>query len=94
MLNYYWIDFDGSGFLGFLKVYCNMIDGSFYIWWVGKVNEKYYYWGGFGFGIQKCVCGIECNCIDFKYYCNCDVDYKQWRKDVGFLLYKDYLLVS
>uniref|UniRef100_A0AC11B3T7 Contactin associated protein 2 n=1 Tax=Ovis aries TaxID=9940 RepID=A0AC11B3T7_SHEEP len=159
--NYYWIDPDGSGPLGPLKVYCNMTedkvwtivshdlqmqttvvgynpekysvtqlvysasmdqisaitssaeyceqyvsyfckmsrllntpDGSPYTWWVGKANEKHYYWGGSGPGIQKCACGIERNCTDPKYYCNCDADYKQWRKDAGFLSYKDHLPVS
>nr|XP_036855403.1 contactin-associated protein-like 2 [Manis javanica] len=159
--NYYWIDPDGSGPLGPLKVYCNMTedkvwtivshdlqmqttvvgynpekysvtqlvysasmdqigaitssaeyceqyvsyfckmsrllntpDGNPYTWWVGKANEKHYYWGGSGPGIQKCACGIERNCTDPKYYCNCDADYKQWRKDAGFLSYKDHLPVS
>ncbi|VTJ76381.1 Hypothetical predicted protein, partial [Marmota monax] len=51
--------------------------GSPYTWWVGKANEKHYYWGGSEPGIQKCACGIERNCTDPKYYCNCDADYKQ-----------------
>ena len=55
-----------------------LVDGSPYTWWVGKANEKHYYWGGSGPGIQKCACGIERNCTDPKYYCNCDADYKQW----------------
>ncbi|XP_039380015.1 contactin-associated protein-like 2 [Mauremys reevesii] len=159
--NYYWIDPDGSGALGPLKVYCNMTedkvwstvyhdlqmqtsvvgngpekysvlqlnysatmdqisaitssaeyceqyisysckmsrllntpDGNPYTWWVGKANEKHYYWGGSGPGIQKCACGIERNCTDPKYYCNCDADAKQWRKDAGLLSYKEHLPVS
>ncbi|NWW63601.1 CNTP2 protein, partial [Ifrita kowaldi] len=159
--NYYWIDPDGSGTLGPLKVYCNMTEdkvwttvyhdlqmqtsvgsnsmeklsvlqlnysatmdqisaitssaeyceqfisysckmsrllntpeGNPYTWWVGKANEKHYYWGGSGPGIQKCACGIERNCTDPKYYCNCDADYKQWRKDSGMLSYKEHLPVS
>ncbi|KAF4020436.1 hypothetical protein G4228_012260 [Cervus hanglu yarkandensis] len=71
-----------------------LADGSPYTWWVGKANEKHYYWGGSGPGIQKCACGIERNCTDPRYYCNCDADYKQWRKDAGFLSYKDHLPVS
>ncbi|XP_060103746.1 contactin-associated protein-like 2 [Heteronotia binoei] len=157
----YWIDPDGSGALGPLKVYCNMTEdkvwtivnhnlpaqsavvsnkpekhaslqlnynatmdqisaitssaeyceqfvayfcklsrllntpeGNPYTWWIGKSNEKHYYWGGSGPGIQKCACGIERNCTDSKYYCNCDADHKQWRKDTGFLSYKDHLPVS
>uniref|UniRef100_A0A8C2Y7M1 Contactin associated protein 2 n=1 Tax=Coturnix japonica TaxID=93934 RepID=A0A8C2Y7M1_COTJA len=159
--NYYWIDPDGSGALGPLKVYCNMTEdkvwttvyhdlqmqtsvggnsvekvsvlqlnysatmdqisaitssaeyceqfisysckmsrllntpeGNPYTWWVGKANEKHYYWGGSGPGIQKCACGIERNCTDPKYYCNCDADYKQWKKDMGMLSYKEHLPVS
>ncbi|XP_075442861.1 contactin-associated protein-like 2 isoform X1 [Ascaphus truei] len=157
----YWIDPDGSGPLGPLKVYCNMTedkvwtnlyhdlpqqtpvagasqekrvvlqlnysasmdqisaitssaeyceqyisyscrmsrllntpDGNPYTWWVGKGNEKHHYWGGSGPGIQKCACGIERNCSDSKFYCNCDADHRQWRKDAGFLSYKDHLPVS
>ncbi|XP_029445441.1 contactin-associated protein-like 2 [Rhinatrema bivittatum] len=157
----YWIDPDGSGALGPLKVYCNMtedkvwttlyhdlqqqasisgskpdkpfvlqlnystsmdqisaitssaeyceqyvsyscrmsrllntLDGSPYTWWVGKTNEKHFYWGGSAPGIQKCACGIERNCSDPKYHCNCDADQKQWRKDTGLLSYKDHLPVS
>ncbi|XP_069067610.1 contactin-associated protein-like 2 isoform X2 [Pleurodeles waltl] len=157
----YWIDPDGSGPLGPLKVYCNMTedkvwttlyhtlelqssvvgsslkkpsvlrlnysssmdqifaitssaeyceqyisyncrmsrilnnpdDGSPYTWWIGRGNEKHTYWGGSGPGIQKCACGIERNCTDAKYYCNCDADLKQWRRDSGFLSYKDHLPV-
>lgn len=55
-----------------------LAEGNPYTWWVGKANEKHYYWGGSGPGIQKCACGIERNCTDPKYYCNCDADYKQW----------------
>ncbi|NWX04926.1 CNTP2 protein, partial [Caloenas nicobarica] len=72
----------------------NTPEGNPYTWWVGKANEKHYYWGGSGPGIQKCACGIERNCTDPKYYCNCDADYKQWRKDSGMLSYKEHLPVS
>ncbi|XP_033856004.3 contactin-associated protein-like 2 [Acipenser ruthenus] len=72
----------------------NTPDGTPYTWWVGKGNEKHFYWGGSGPGIQKCACGIERNCTDPKYYCNCDADQKQWRKDTGLLTYKDHLPVS
>ncbi|XP_015210378.1 contactin-associated protein-like 2 isoform X1 [Lepisosteus oculatus] len=69
-------------------------DGAPYTWWVGKSNEKHFYWGGSSPGIQKCACGIERNCTDPKYYCNCDADQKQWREDAGLLVYKDHLPVS
>ncbi|KAM6451538.1 contactin-associated protein-like 2 isoform 2-T2 [Liasis olivaceus] len=72
----------------------NTPDGNPYAWWTGRANEKHYYWGGSGPGIQKCACGIERNCTDSKYNCNCDADSKQERKDAGLLSYKDHLPVS
>ncbi|XP_051969281.1 contactin-associated protein-like 2a isoform X2 [Xyrauchen texanus] len=72
----------------------NTPDGTPYTWWVGRGSEKHFYWGGSGPGIQKCACGIERNCTDSKYYCNCDADQKQWRDDSGLLVYKDHLPVS
>ncbi|KAI1902119.1 hypothetical protein AGOR_G00041430 [Albula goreensis] len=72
----------------------NTPDGTPYTWWVGRGNEKHFYWGGSGPGIQKCSCGIERNCTDPKYFCNCDADQKQWREDSGLLMYKDHLPVS
>uniref|UniRef100_A0A8C1GSC1 Contactin associated protein 2 n=1 Tax=Cyprinus carpio TaxID=7962 RepID=A0A8C1GSC1_CYPCA len=71
----------------------NTPDGTPYTWWVGRGNEKHFYWGGSVPGIQKCACGIERNCTDSKYYCNCDADQKQW-DDSGLLVYKDHLPVS
>ncbi|XP_026537710.1 contactin-associated protein-like 2 [Notechis scutatus] len=72
----------------------NTPDGNPYTWWVGRANEKQSYWGGSGPGIQKCACGIERNCTDSKYNCNCDADSKQERKDAGLLSYKDHLPIS
>ncbi|XP_039220079.1 contactin-associated protein-like 2, partial [Crotalus tigris] len=72
----------------------NTPDGNPYTWWIGRANEKHYYWGGSGPGIQKCACGIERNCTDSKYNCNCDADSKHERKDAGFLSYKDHLPIS
>ncbi|KAK1806268.1 hypothetical protein P4O66_000020 [Electrophorus voltai] len=69
-------------------------DGTPYTWWVGRGGEKHFYWGGSSHGIQKCACGIERNCTDPKYHCNCDADQKQWREDSGLLVYKDHLPVS
>ncbi|XP_029601326.1 contactin-associated protein-like 2, partial [Salmo trutta] len=68
--------------------------GTPYTWWVGRSSEKHFYWGGSGPGIQKCSCGIDRNCTDPKYDCNCDADHKQWREDSGLLVYKDHLPVS
>ncbi|XP_028831829.1 contactin-associated protein-like 2b [Denticeps clupeoides] len=72
----------------------NTPEGSPYTWWVGRGNEKHFYWGGSGPGVQKCACGIERNCTDPKYFCNCDADQRQWREDSGVLMYKDHLPVS
>ncbi|XP_049341674.1 contactin-associated protein-like 2a isoform X1 [Astyanax mexicanus] len=72
----------------------NTPDGTPYTWWVGRGNEKHFYWGGSAPGIQKCSCGIERNCTDPKYHCNCDADQKQWQEDSGLLVYKDHLPVS
>uniref|UniRef100_A0A8C6MEU5 Contactin associated protein 2 n=1 Tax=Nothobranchius furzeri TaxID=105023 RepID=A0A8C6MEU5_NOTFU len=72
----------------------NTPDGTPYTWWVGRGSEKHFYWGGSGPGIQKCACGIERNCTDPKYDCNCDADAKQWREDSGLLTYKEHLPVS
>ncbi|GAA6084649.1 contactin-associated protein-like 2 isoform X1 [Tachysurus ichikawai] len=69
-------------------------DGNPYTFWVGRGNEKHFYWGGSVPGVQKCTCGIEHNCIDPKHHCNCDADQKQWREDSGLLVYKDHLPVS
>ncbi|KAM6900735.1 contactin-associated protein-like 2a [Xenentodon cancila] len=69
-------------------------DGTPYTWWVGRGSEKHFYWGGSGPGIQKCACGIDRNCTDPKYDCNCDADAKQWREDSGLLIYKEHLPVS
>uniref|UniRef100_A0A672H7K4 Contactin associated protein 2 n=1 Tax=Salarias fasciatus TaxID=181472 RepID=A0A672H7K4_SALFA len=72
----------------------NTPDGTPYTWWVGRGSEKHFYWGGSGPGIQKCACGIDRNCTDPKYDCNCDADAKQWREDSGLLIYKEHLPVS
>ncbi|XP_024910138.1 contactin-associated protein-like 2a isoform X2 [Cynoglossus semilaevis] len=72
----------------------NTPDGTPYTWWVGRGSEKHFYWGGSGPGIQKCACGIDRNCTDPKYDCNCDADLSQRREDSGLLVYKDDLPVS
>ncbi|XP_067434983.1 contactin-associated protein-like 2 [Thunnus thynnus] len=72
----------------------NTPDGTPYTWWVGRGSEKHFYWGGSGPGIQKCACGIDRNCSDPKYDCNCDADSAYWREDSGLLVYKEHLPVS
>ena len=53
-------------------------DGTPVSWWVGRTNETHTYWGGSQPDAQKCTCGLEGNCIDSQYYCNCDADRNQW----------------
>ncbi|XP_024135915.1 contactin-associated protein-like 2b [Oryzias melastigma] len=72
----------------------NSPDGVPFTWWVGRANEKHFYWGGSGPGIQKCACGIENNCTDPSRFCNCDADLRAWKEDAGLLVYKDHLPVS
>ncbi|CAF97960.1 unnamed protein product [Tetraodon nigroviridis] len=69
-------------------------DGTPFTWWVGQGNEKHFYWGGSAPGIQKCACGMDRNCTDTKYDCNCDADHNLWREDSGLLGYKEHLPVS
>ncbi|XP_004600570.2 contactin-associated protein-like 4 isoform X2 [Sorex araneus] len=68
-------------------------DGTPLSWWVGRTNETHTYWGGSLLDPQKCTCGLEGNCIDSQYYCNCDADRNEWTNDTGFLSYKEHLPV-
>ncbi|KAM5136005.1 contactin-associated protein 1 [Mantella aurantiaca] len=65
-----------------------------YSFWMGRNNERHFYWGGSNPGIQRCACGIEKKCADPKLYCNCDADHLQWRYDKGFLTFRDHLPVT
>uniref|UniRef100_A0A8C8Y0R7 Contactin associated protein family member 4 n=1 Tax=Panthera leo TaxID=9689 RepID=A0A8C8Y0R7_PANLE len=82
-----------------LTYYCkksrlaNKPDGRPLSWWVGRTNETQTYWGGSLPDPQKCTCGLEGNCIDSQYYCNCDADRNEWTNDTGFLSYKEHLPV-
>uniref|UniRef100_A0A2K6QTQ0 Contactin-associated protein-like 3 n=1 Tax=Rhinopithecus roxellana TaxID=61622 RepID=A0A2K6QTQ0_RHIRO len=53
-------------------------DGTPLSWWVGRTNETHTYWGGSLPDAQKCTCGLEGNCIDSQYYCNCDAGRSEW----------------
>nr|XP_058899696.1 contactin-associated protein-like 4 isoform X4 [Kogia breviceps] len=83
-----------------LTYYCkksrlvNTEDGTPLSWWVGRTNETQTYWGGSLPDPQKCTCGLEGNCIDSQYYCNCDADRNEWTNDTGFLSYKEHLPVT
>ncbi|XP_060990017.1 contactin-associated protein-like 4 isoform X6 [Dama dama] len=69
-------------------------DGTPLSWWVGRTNETQTYWGGSLPDPQKCTCGLEGNCVDSQYYCNCDADRNEWTNDTGFLSYKEHLPVT
>ncbi|XP_067843200.1 contactin-associated protein-like 5 [Heptranchias perlo] len=69
----------------------NTPGGTPFTWWIGRTNEKQTYWGGSSPGVQKCACGLEENCLDTKYDCNCDADRDEWANDTGLLSYKDHL---
>ncbi|KAM4833587.1 contactin-associated protein-like 4 isoform 2-T2 [Thomomys bottae] len=83
-----------------LAYYCkksrlvNQQDGSPLSWWIGRTNETQTYWGGSLPDPQKCTCGLEGNCIDAHYHCNCDADRNEWTNDTGFLSYKEHLPVT
>lgn len=53
-------------------------DGRPFGYWIGRNNESHYYWGGTFREVQKCGCAINQTCIDPKFQCNCDADYRQW----------------
>ncbi|XP_054310596.1 contactin-associated protein-like 4 isoform X2 [Pongo pygmaeus] len=72
----------------------NKQDGTPLSWWVGRTNEMQTYWGGSSPDLQKCTCGLEGNCIDSQYYCNCDADRNEWTNDTGLLAYKEHLPVT
>ncbi|XP_015414266.1 PREDICTED: contactin-associated protein-like 4 [Myotis davidii] len=91
---FYYIDSDGSGPLEPFLLYCNMTDGTPLSWWVGRTNETHTYWGGSSPDPQKCACGLEGNCVDSQYYCNCDADRNEWTNDTGVLSYKEHLPVT
>ncbi|KAM5263189.1 contactin-associated protein-like 4 isoform 2-T2 [Ctenodactylus gundi] len=83
-----------------LAFYCkksrlvNQQDGTPLSWWVGRTNETQTYWGGSVPRPQTCTCGLERNCIDAQYHCNCDADRNEWTNDTGFLSYKEHLPVT
>ncbi|XP_028637072.1 contactin-associated protein-like 3 isoform X1 [Grammomys surdaster] len=69
-------------------------DGTSLSWWVGRTNETYTYWGGSLPDPQKCTCGLEGNCIDSQYHCNCDADLNEWTSDTIVLSQKEHLPVT
>ncbi|XP_043910614.1 contactin-associated protein 1 [Protopterus annectens] len=69
-------------------------EGAPFTFWMGRNNERHFYWGGSRPGIQRCKCGLEKACADPRYYCNCDAGHKQWRRDEGLLSFTDHLPVN
>ncbi|XP_006875302.1 PREDICTED: contactin-associated protein-like 4-like [Chrysochloris asiatica] len=69
-------------------------DGIPLSWWVGRTNEIHTYWGGSLPDAQKCTCGLEGNCLDSHYLCNCDADRDEWTNDTGLLSHKEHLPVT
>ncbi|KAB0368736.1 hypothetical protein FD755_019770, partial [Muntiacus reevesi] len=69
-------------------------DGTPVSWWVGRTNETHTYWGGSQPDAHKCTCGLEGNCIDSQYYCNCDADRDEWTSSTVVLSHKERLPVT
>uniref|UniRef100_A0A8C5CD39 Contactin associated protein-like 5a n=1 Tax=Gadus morhua TaxID=8049 RepID=A0A8C5CD39_GADMO len=72
----------------------NIKDGTPMSWWLDQAGERRTYWGGFLPGVQQCSCGLQENCQDMNYFCNCDAATNSWSNDTGVLSYKDHLPVS
>ncbi|XP_028663070.2 contactin-associated protein-like 5 [Erpetoichthys calabaricus] len=72
----------------------NARDGTPFSWWIGRTGERQTYWSGSLPGVLQCACGLDENCIDMNYFCNCDADKEQWVNDTGLLSYKDHLPVN
>uniref|UniRef100_A0A452RU68 Uncharacterized protein n=1 Tax=Ursus americanus TaxID=9643 RepID=A0A452RU68_URSAM len=69
-------------------------DGTPVSWWVGRTNETHTYWGGSLPDAQKCACGLQGNCLDSQYDCNCDAARSEWTSDTVVLSHKEHLPVT
>ncbi|XP_040612099.1 contactin-associated protein-like 3 isoform X2 [Mesocricetus auratus] len=74
--------------------FSDIADGTSLSWWVRRTNETYTYWGGSLPDAQKCTCGLDGNCIDSQYRCNCDADQNEWTSDTIVLSHKEHLPVT
>ncbi|KAM5228225.1 contactin-associated protein-like 3 isoform 2-T2 [Ctenodactylus gundi] len=63
-------------------------------WWVGRTSEQHTPWGGSLPDARKCTCGLQGNCIDPQYYCNCDAGRNEWNSDTIVLTHKEHLPVT
>uniref|UniRef100_A0A3B3V1K8 Contactin associated protein 1 n=1 Tax=Poecilia latipinna TaxID=48699 RepID=A0A3B3V1K8_9TELE len=104
-VNYWNASWDEVSALANTSMYCEQwIDYSCYksrllntpgrpfSYWIGRNNESHYYWGGTFREVQKCGCAINQTCVDPKFQCNCDADYRQY-SDKGYLDFRDHLPV-
>uniref|UniRef100_A0A3B3Z7C2 Uncharacterized protein n=1 Tax=Periophthalmus magnuspinnatus TaxID=409849 RepID=A0A3B3Z7C2_9GOBI len=104
-VNYWNASWDEVSALANTSIYCEQwIDYSCYKsrllntagrpfgYWIGRNNESHYYWGGTFREIQKCGCAINQTCVDPRFQCNCDADYRQY-SDKGYLDFRDHLPV-
>uniref|UniRef100_A0A3Q2QC39 Contactin associated protein 1 n=1 Tax=Fundulus heteroclitus TaxID=8078 RepID=A0A3Q2QC39_FUNHE len=104
-VNYWNASWDEVSALANTSMYCEQwIDYSCYKsrllntpgrpfgYWIGRNNETHYYWGGTYREVQKCGCAINQTCVDPKFQCNCDADYRQY-SDKGYLDFRDHLPV-
>uniref|UniRef100_A0A3P9QHD9 Contactin-associated protein-like 4 n=1 Tax=Poecilia reticulata TaxID=8081 RepID=A0A3P9QHD9_POERE len=58
----------------------NSLDGTPFSWWVGgpASGQIQNFWGEALPGSRQCACGLQDNCLDSSFYCNCDADYDLW----------------
>ncbi|XP_048203563.1 contactin-associated protein-like 3 [Perognathus longimembris pacificus] len=63
-------------------------------WWARRTIETHMYWGGSLPDAQKCTCGLEGNCVDSRYHCNCDADQNERTSDTVVLSHKEHLPVT
>ncbi|KAG8139787.1 hypothetical protein E2320_002538, partial [Naja naja] len=61
--------------------------------WMGRNEERHYYWGGSPPGLGRCACGMEKSCANPLFYCNCDAEHLM-RADKGLLNFVDHLPVT
>uniref|UniRef100_A0A8C6TPX5 Contactin associated protein 1 n=1 Tax=Neogobius melanostomus TaxID=47308 RepID=A0A8C6TPX5_9GOBI len=106
-VNYWNASWDEVSALANTSVYCeqwidyscyksrllNTAGGRPFGYWIGRNNESHYYWGGTFREVQKCGCAINQTCVDPRFQCNCDADYRQWYSDKGYLDFRDHLPV-
>uniref|UniRef100_A0A8C9SE52 Contactin associated protein 1 n=1 Tax=Scleropages formosus TaxID=113540 RepID=A0A8C9SE52_SCLFO len=68
----------------------NSPSGRPYSYWIGRHGESQVYWGGSFPGVQRCACAINSTCVDPRFFCNCDADYRRY-SDKGWLNYRDHM---